>query len=104
MEKKNTVNVQTDHTLCRLGKWLLSDEVRELRNGYPELCILLKQIEEPHKQLHQSAIGINKLLQEGSFAEAYSNYNNFSRNYALQTLDVIDKIQQGDKFSVEIED
>ncbi len=55
-----SVEVQTDPHKCGLGKWLYSEETRQLAAGDPELASLLDRIEEPHKHLHESAIEIDQ--------------------------------------------
>ncbi len=52
------VLVQTDDHKCGLGKWLYGEETQALANSDPELGRLLKEIEAPHKHLHESAINI----------------------------------------------
>ena len=52
------LNVQTDHTKCGFGLWLYGDGRQAAQAMVPSLAPLLKEIEEPHRLLHESAIRI----------------------------------------------
>ena len=56
----NTLHVQTDHTQCKFGKWLFGEHRKEAERIVPSLAPLLREIEEPHRLLHESAIEIDK--------------------------------------------
>src|SRR5574340_399669 len=56
------LEVEVDDHKCGFGKWLYGDERREAERLLPHLAPLLKEIEEPHRQLHLSALEINKVL------------------------------------------
>lgn len=57
-EEVHSVNIQTDHTKCGLGKWINSSETKQVASENNEFAALLEAIKEPHKRLHQSAIKI----------------------------------------------
>ncbi len=59
-----SLNVQTDPHKCGFGKWYYGDARARAEALVPALKPILKKIEQPHTQLHQSAIAISK---------AYSN-------------------------------
>jgi len=54
------LTVQTDHKKCGLGQWLYGDQRVAAEHLVPSLAPLLKSIEEPHRQLHASAIAIGE--------------------------------------------
>ena len=56
------IEVETDDHNCDLGKWLYGDERKLLESAYPDLAVLIKEIESPHFELHASVIEINKLM------------------------------------------
>jgi methyl-accepting chemotaxis protein len=56
-----SLKVQTDPTKCAFGQWLISDEVRKLKQQDPEFADLLEKVEAPHKHLHESAIAIGEV-------------------------------------------
>lgn len=51
--------VETDDHKCGLGKWMYSDETRTLGKNDPDFGAHLKEMEAPHKRLHDSAVAIN---------------------------------------------
>ena len=68
---------QLDHHKCGFGQWYYelvgSDEFSKLD---PETQTLLKEIEEPHRNLHQSAVGIKE--------HYHGNWSDEERNAALE--------------------
>jgi methyl-accepting chemotaxis protein len=61
-EKVTKLEVQTDDHKCGFGKWLYSDERKEAETSIPALASILKDIEQPHRQLHESAIHIGEVF------------------------------------------
>ena len=59
-----TLDVETDHHQCALGKWLKGEQRLSAEKLVPGLSPLLKKIEEPHKNLHASAVEIKKSYRE----------------------------------------
>ena len=57
-EAVHTLNVETDHTRCGFGKWLYGDGRRAAEALVPSMSPMLKQIEVPHRDLHESAAAI----------------------------------------------
>ena len=53
-----SVELETDDHHCGFGKWLYSDEVKQLAAENKEIGTLIEAIKEPHHKLHQSAIKI----------------------------------------------
>ncbi|QEN08230.1 HAMP domain-containing protein [Oceanispirochaeta crateris] len=56
----NQLNVQLDDHQCAFGQWLYGPGREEAEALIPSLGPILKQIEEPHRQLHESARNINE--------------------------------------------
>ena len=56
------LHVETDHTKCAFGKWLYGEARKQAEELVPGIVPLLKSIEKPHKDLHDSAIAIGKLF------------------------------------------
>ena len=54
------VTVQTDDHQCGLGKWMFSDETRQMCTDDPQLAAILDKMKDPHHQLHASAIDIGE--------------------------------------------
>ncbi|MBF0421694.1 MAG: CZB domain-containing protein [Magnetococcales bacterium] len=61
-EKSTEIGVQLDHTQCAFGKWYYGDGRKHAEELVPGLQPILKEIEEPHKRLHQSAVNIQKVF------------------------------------------
>ncbi len=62
-ESVTSLAVQTDDHQCGMGKWLYGEGRKEAERQVPSLAPLLKALEEPHYQLHLSAIAIAKDFQ-----------------------------------------
>ncbi|MBI5557378.1 MAG: CZB domain-containing protein [Deltaproteobacteria bacterium] len=58
--KVTELKVETDDHKCGFGQWLYSDARKEAENLVPSLGPFLKDIEEPHRRLHETAIAIAK--------------------------------------------
>jgi len=59
-DKVTSLDVETDDHKCAFGQWLFGEGRKQTEQLVPSLAPLLKDIEEPHHKLHQSAIGIGK--------------------------------------------
>ena len=62
------LNVQTDDHKCAFGQWLYSDARQHAEQEVPELAAILKEIEGPHRHLHESAIEIGEHFQPADTA------------------------------------
>jgi methyl-accepting chemotaxis protein len=60
------LHVQTDHTQCGFGKWYYGIERKQAEAMIPQLVPILKEIEQPHLELHQSAVQIKELYQQAN--------------------------------------
>ncbi len=49
---------------CKFGQWYYSEERKAAEEQVPEIRVLLKEIEEPHKMLHASATEIANLYEQ----------------------------------------
>jgi methyl-accepting chemotaxis protein len=54
------LDIQTDHRLCALGKFLYGEEGKKVAASDPELASLLENLKGPHEKLHETAIRIKK--------------------------------------------
>lgn len=75
-ENLTSLDVETDEHVCSFGKWLYSDSRKNAQALIPGLAPLFKAIETPHRELHASAIAINKALKKnhGDLAQVLSNH------------------------------
>lgn len=63
-----TLAVETDDHKCGFGKWLYGEGREKAQILVPSLAPLLKDIEAPHRKLHESAIDIGKHFQQADLA------------------------------------
>ncbi len=59
--ERERLDVQLDHRLCALGRFIHGEEGRKVAASDPEFARLLEEIVEPHARLHESAHDIAKL-------------------------------------------
>ena len=62
-ENVTELHVETDPHQCGFGKWLYGEGRRQAEALVPSLAPMLKNIELPHSQLHESAVSISKVFQ-----------------------------------------
>ncbi|MGD9007566.1 MAG: methyl-accepting chemotaxis protein [Desulfobacteraceae bacterium] len=63
LNRDNELNVQTDHTLCTLGKWLRTDEAKHAyQSGSQRFKAEWDEMIAHHKELHKSAKSIQELI------------------------------------------
>ncbi len=63
-ENVKELNVETDYRKCAFGKWYYGDGRMEIERIAPELKGILDKIDEPHKELHLSAIKISEVYEQ----------------------------------------
>ncbi|MCF8045354.1 MAG: CZB domain-containing protein [Desulfarculaceae bacterium] len=80
--------VQTDPHKCGFGKWYYGEGREFAEKQIPSLAPILDRIEEPHKQLHGSAIKIKKL-----FKQADADLPAFFTAKEVDHLEWINKVQ-----------
>lgn len=61
-ESVETLDVETDDHKCGLGKWLYGDMRKEAEERIPGLAAILKEMEEPHRHLHESAVKLKEVF------------------------------------------
>jgi methyl-accepting chemotaxis protein len=64
-ESATELGVEKDEHHCAFGKWYYSDDRKKAEVEIPEISELLRQIEEPHRKLHNSAKELEKILKKG---------------------------------------
>jgi len=82
-----SLGLETDDHKCGFGKWLYSDDRVRVEQGVPALAAIFKEIEEPHRRLHESAIAIEKSLRQPQ------GRNEVERVFAEQTIPSLKKVQ-----------
>jgi len=89
-DNATTLKVKTDDHACKLGKWLYSDKRKKAEAALPGLTQLLRDLEKPHKDLHDSAKEIQQTVEanDGFREEAMEIYNVKSRQ-SLQKIKAV---------------
>ena len=85
--KPFSLGLQTDPTKCRFGKFLLDPKTAEIASNFPEFKMAMNEVREPHNQLHQSALGIEKSL-------TATNMEAAKAIFLKQTLPALDKVRK----------
>lgn len=86
LQEDRRLDVQTDPTLCALGKFLRSDEANKAyNNGNRRFQTLWDELVSHHKELHQSASVIAQLIKH-SPGEAKSVFANTTAPLLTKTL------------------
>ena len=92
LSNAKSLNVETDHENCNLGKWLKSKEVENYIKQYPEMNAYFQKMAQPHQILHESAIQIENYLKNNKPRKAYEYYMNVTTLQAIKTLEVLDEL------------
>ncbi|MCF6241430.1 MAG: methyl-accepting chemotaxis protein [Bacteroidales bacterium] len=90
------LSVETDYHKCKFGQFYYGELRKNAEKLIPELIPVLKQVEEPHIQLHKSAIEIANVFQQTDRRIAW-HFNEVMIHH-LQDLNLIeDAISKGQK-------
>jgi methyl-accepting chemotaxis protein len=63
--RADKISVETDHRKCALGNWLYGQGRQQAEAQVPALSPLLKQTEEAHMRLHQTALAMAQVFRPG---------------------------------------
>jgi methyl-accepting chemotaxis protein len=73
-----TLEVETDNHKCDFGKWFYSDKTQAMIQAGGQEAELLRAIQAPHQQLHESATKIGRAHGAGDLVQAKEIYNSQS--------------------------
>lgn len=91
-EQVDRINVQKDPTQCNFGKWLYSDETKELQRKYPEFAAICQKVEDPHNKLHQEVDQMESYFRAGNIGTGKNHYMGVIKPTTYDVLDVIDEM------------
>ncbi len=91
------LEVETDDHNCAFGKWLYGEDRKKTETLFPYIASLLKEIEEPHRNLHKSAIDISNAR---SKEEAKSIYVSQTAQSLEKIQELIEKIRETAKNNI----
>ncbi|MHB8835674.1 MAG: methyl-accepting chemotaxis protein [Candidatus Methylomirabilia bacterium] len=74
-ETAGVLGIELDPTKCGFGKWYYGEGRKQAERLLVALAEPLRQIEEPHRRLHESAVSIRNEREAGKQADAISTYN-----------------------------
>jgi len=95
----NHLNIETNAHNCDLGKWYYGEERKIIEKEFPELKELFREMEKPHRELHQSAIEIREKYSGHNIEELLEIYHK-KTELAINQVDnsFIKILQSYDKF------
>ena len=97
IERNPDIEVQMDHKLCSLGKYLAGEEYAAYSKDFPVLAEAMEDIKEPHRRFHESVKNITKKMKAGDFEKSAEIYNNV-------TLATLHEVQEGFKRAIDAEE
>jgi methyl-accepting chemotaxis protein len=78
VEGRKSLDVELDPNKCAYGKFLQSEQARNLMQTFPAFRAAVESSIEPHKRLHESAQLIEKALKAGNPEQAQKYYTETS--------------------------
>ncbi len=84
--KIEKLSLQTDPTKCAFGTWFYGNDRKEAEKIFPEIIAPLRNIEDPHKTLHASAVTIEKMKNDGNMSGVMGTFTEI-------TLPALQKVQ-----------
>ncbi|MBS2100658.1 methyl-accepting chemotaxis protein [Carboxylicivirga linearis] len=86
------IDVIQDPTKCNFGKWLLSDELKELKAHHTETNSIISELEKAHAEVHLSIDEAEKLLASGKKEQAKAYFNNTIERNTKNTLSKLNEL------------
>ncbi|MGD9993190.1 MAG: methyl-accepting chemotaxis protein [Salinivirgaceae bacterium] len=90
--KINELKVQKNPDICNFGVWFYSDEIEKFKRSEPEFGAICQKIEQPHRELHQSAVVIESYLKNGNVTGARDYFESHTAKYTTEVLGLIDEM------------
>jgi methyl-accepting chemotaxis protein len=91
-EQVNEIDAEKDPRQCNFGQWYFSDEMKQFRRRHPGFANIAKEVVEPHKELHESVVTVEKYFRQGNIQKAKDYYMNVTKPKAYDVLDKIDEM------------
>ncbi|WP_439184800.1 methyl-accepting chemotaxis protein [Carboxylicivirga taeanensis] len=98
IKNSRSINVTKDPAQCNFGKWLASDELRQLIKDHPDIQTFINSIVEKHDKLHTSIYVAENMQRKGDNAGA-RNY--FNATIMRNTESVLAELNQLGQWSAE---
>jgi methyl-accepting chemotaxis protein len=88
------IDIQFDGHKCNFGKWLHGEGRKEAEKIAPYLAKPLKEMEEPHSKLHESARIANEMVEKGDKKGALAYYLQTSRPLIRELINTFDSMRE----------
>lgn len=69
-----TLDIEVDHKKCKLGQWMYGEGRKKAEHIVPAVAPFLKDMEEPHRLVHSSAIDIKKNMNKLDIGESLASF------------------------------
>jgi methyl-accepting chemotaxis protein len=93
LNHSSSVGVQLNPKLCKLGKFLYGEGLKELKTFSANTYRIIQGLEQPHENLHESGHAIEALLlntdKTAGIADATRHFKNHTLKYLAQVQKVI---------------
>jgi methyl-accepting chemotaxis protein len=99
IEGKSDLGVETDHTRCAYGQFIVSKQCADYMRGFPIFKEQVEASKVPHQHLHESAIEISRALAKGAEGKSEAE-----RIFREKTLPALTKVGQCFHRAIEAED
>jgi hypothetical protein len=94
-EEDATLQVEIDHRQCGLGRWYYGEGRLELENILPGLKPLLQKLEKPHRELHESAVALQKAKSGRREADRQQQAEEIYANRTVPALAEVQSLLKG---------
>ncbi len=104
VQNNDKLEVETDHHLCGLGKFLYGQEGQKAAASDQEMARLIDDLKAPHERLHKSALGIQEHWDNSNSdakAKAHEVFVNETMPALHETKNAIDALKGRAEFMVE---
>jgi methyl-accepting chemotaxis protein len=99
IEGNSDLGVQTDHTKCAYGQFIVSRQCADYMKDFPDLQEQIEASRVPHEHLHASAIEISHALSKGPEGKTQAQ-----KIFREKSLVAMDKIENCLQKAIEAED
>ncbi len=89
----DSLNLQVDHRLCKLGKFLYSEKAVELKKISKGIDTLFTDIMNPHEVIHQATRTLNSYVKAGDWDKAGEEMKKI-KMAAEKTISLLSKIDE----------
>jgi methyl-accepting chemotaxis protein len=93
-ENSASINVVKDPTQCNFGKWLQSDQLKQLKKDHPEVNSIVAELEKAHEEVHTCINEAEAMLAGGNREQAKRYYASTIEKNTNQTIARLNEFSQ----------